>query len=380
MNGEPVVLSDDLKVSGDTRWPRRNEISALIAAYSTAEATNLLINGGFSFAQRQTPGTLTTYGASALYAADRWQNYAQNASVQYQRVDTIAAYETGLNARYYGKYKKITNTGKVIVGQIVESINSSAARGQSVTLSIKMRYTVAASMVVRLGLLSNTGTVDVTSLSNGAFGANGTDPTWSAATALVPTATSGGVINGSGVDCTLTGDWVKYTATFSVPTTSKNLIAVVWSNSQLSANDELNLSEAGLYSGANPTAWNPRSYEHELLLCERYYQKTFELDTAPVTNIGGLNLGELTGQQWIANTHYFYFLWQLKCRMRVAPTVVTYNPKNTNAEARNYYANADGNTTGGAATTDRVNIATNTPVATGAGDLIVVHATANSEL
>src|SRR5258706_1784633 len=116
---------------------------------------NQIINGGFDFAQRQTPGTLTTYSNTTgrTYRADRWGITNENASVQYQRVDSIAATETGLNARFYGKYKKITNAGKIIISEVLEATNSGPLRGRTVRLQAKMRFTVAASMTVRLGLL-----------------------------------------------------------------------------------------------------------------------------------------------------------------------------------------------------------------------------------
>ena len=51
---------------------------------------NYLINGGFDFAQRQPPGTATTYRnlTARSYTADRWAVTNESASVTYQRIDT----------------------------------------------------------------------------------------------------------------------------------------------------------------------------------------------------------------------------------------------------------------------------------------------------
>lgn len=267
-----------------------NGVVSFLTNWDTKES--LLYNGGFDFAQRQAPATLTTYSNTTgrAYGADRWGMTNENASIQYQRVDSIAAVEAGLNARFYGKFKKITSAGKIQVSQVVEGANTGSLRGRTVRVQAKMRYTVAASMTVRLGLLylTSAGTVDVMPASFvSAHGANGTDPTWGTnLTALAPVTVDGGSISGLGMTCVLTGSWVRYSATFVVPTTAKNLIPCIWSNSQLAANDELNIAETGNYDGSEIIDWTPRPYAQELALCQRYYQKSFAIDTAPAQNVG----------------------------------------------------------------------------------------------
>jgi hypothetical protein len=57
---------------------------------------NMIVNGGFEFAQRQVPGTLTTYSNTTgrSFGADRWGMTNENASIQFQNVDSIGATET----------------------------------------------------------------------------------------------------------------------------------------------------------------------------------------------------------------------------------------------------------------------------------------------
>ena len=86
---------------------------------SARDLPNWIRNSAFWFAQRQAPATLTTYSSpsSRAFCADGWAISNENASVQYRRVDTGAARESGLNSRYYGSFTKITSTGKFMVSQ-----------------------------------------------------------------------------------------------------------------------------------------------------------------------------------------------------------------------------------------------------------------------
>jgi hypothetical protein len=253
---------------------------------------NALINGGYDIAQRQVLTTLTTYSNTSgrTFGADRWGMTNQNASVQFAAVDTNAAPETGLQARYFGRFKKITNAGKIVVSQVIEGTRSEAMRGRSVRLQCKMRFSVAASMTVRLGLLelNSSGTVDTmpaTFIS--AFGANSTDPTFGTNLALIaPTSAVGGTVVGNAVTCVLTSSWVVYSGIFPAPSTMKNLVAVVFTDAQPAANDELNIAEMGLYNGSDIQEWDPRLPGAEIALCQRYYAKTFPGLTAPAQNAG----------------------------------------------------------------------------------------------
>lgn len=349
---------------------------------------NMLFNGGFWFAQRQAPGTLTTYSNTSgrSYGADRWGMTNENASMQYQRIDTSGAPETGLLARYYGKFKKITSAGKMIVSQVVEGSDIMALRGRTVRVQAKMKYSVASSMAVRLGLLylTSAGTIDsIPATFVSAFGAAGTDPTWGTnLTALAPVLVDGGTINGLGMDCVLTSSWVRYSATFAVPSNCKNLIAVIWTNGQPAANDELNISEAGLYDGEEIMDWSPRPLGQCLAMCQRFYSKTFNVDTAPAQNTG-VNTGEFkfiagTAGAGAERSQTFFF----PVPMRVAPTTLTaYNPAAANAQVRDETAAGDCTAQAFAGTTERGTAVTATGNAgTVVGGLLGVHITADAEL
>lgn len=308
---------------------------------------NAIMNGGFDFAQRQTPGNLTTYSNTSgrAYGADRFGMTNQNASIQYQRVDTSSSTEVGITSRFYGKFKKITSAGKMVISQVIEGSNCMKYRGRKVRLQCKMKYSVASAMTVRLGLLElqNAGTIDtIPATFISAFGANGTDPTFGTNLAkIAPLTAIGGDIVNNAVDCVLTNGWVLYSATFLVPDNSKNLIPCIWTDAQPAANDELHITEVGLYDGEDVRYWQPENFTTELIKCQRYYQKTFNLDIGPQQNLG-LNTGEFKSFATIAGAAVCNMFFTLPVRMRTASQTVTFfNPSAANAQFRDITGSFD---------------------------------------
>jgi hypothetical protein len=352
---------------------------------------NVLMNGEFDFAQRQVPTTLTTYSSvgGRIYGADRWWMSNENASMQFQQVDTMTTPETNLVTRCYGKFKKITGAGKMAFGQVVEANNMAHLRGLVVRFSCKMKYSVAASMTVRLGLvnLANAGTVDTIPSTAGTFftawGGVGTDPTLGTNLAYItPTLVDGGTLVGSAMTCVLTNAWVRYSATFLIPATCKNLIPCIWTNGQPAASDELNISEIGLYAGQEIREWYPRSQSLQYSMVQRYYQKTFAPLVAPAQNAGVI--GALRGMVAIAAavTTSSCMQWKFPVQMRVAPVTTTfYNPSAANAFMRNVPAATDATATAAAsASADGIDINATGLAAWTVGQELKVHCTVDAEL
>ncbi len=229
---------------------------------STVQLTNYIINGNFGFAQRQTPATLTTV-AQDKYSADRWRSSRENADLQYQQADGLG--ETGITSQHFGTYKKITNTGKLMIYQILEGINSVSLRGKTVTFQIKMK--ASASKTIRMALieLQNAGAIDtIPATFVSAYGADTVDPTLGTNLAIITAAQSKSV----------TTSWQSFSVTVTIPSNSKNLMCAIWSDSQFVANDTLSVAEAGLFVSTFVQTWTPRLVMLELALCQRYYEKS----------------------------------------------------------------------------------------------------------
>ncbi len=224
---------------------------------------NYMINGGFLFAQRQAPGTLTTI-VDNKYGPDRWRVTRENADVQYIRVDATS--ESGLTSRYYGQFKKITNAGKIHICQILEGSNSVALRTKTVIFQAKMKASSAKTIRMAVLELQNAGAMDtIPATLVTAFGADSTDPTLGANVAVITGAESKSV----------TTSWQSFSVSVTVPTNSKNIICAIWSDADMAANDTLSIAEAGLFTASSVQSWTPELDSTELSLCQRYFYKTF---------------------------------------------------------------------------------------------------------
>lgn len=269
---------------------------------------NYLINGGMDFVQRFTPAltTNTQSVAGRQLNADQWGLTSFVPSCQYGRIDSLTTPISGSVTRYYGQYKQITSAGKIAITQCLEFKDIAALRGKTVRIQIKIATGAWGSgSALRLGMIQNNSaaTQDVVAASfMSAAGANGTDPTLG--TNLAYVAPIAGSMESSAVtQPTIVGNAVqipnpgaslgftRYSALFTVPSTAVNIFVALWTDSQLSINDVLNIAEGGLYLGQEVADWNPLSYNQERERCLRHYQKTFSQDTAPIQN-AGLATGE----------------------------------------------------------------------------------------
>jgi hypothetical protein len=354
------------------------------------ENQNLLINGGFQIAQRQVPGTLTSYALTTgrTFAADRYGMTIQTSSLQYARVDTNAAPESGLQARFYGQFKQITAVGKFAISQVVEGTNCLHVRGNQVRLQVKMK--ASAAKTIRLGLLQLTsaGTIDtIPAVFASAMGADTVDPTWGTNLALIApdvviqdTAATQAIRN-SAVDCSVTTAWQMFGGIFTLPTNYKNLIPVIFTDAQFAVNDILNVGEHGLYDKVGAVDWEERPIDDQLEDCQRYFCKSFNVDTNPVQN-GGL-VGVFKSPVVIAGAVATSWVGALAFPVptRAAPTMTFFNPSAANAFVRNIAAATDATATSAEDIGERGCTVLCTGLAAWTvGQKCGVHFTANAEL
>lgn len=334
-----------------------------------SDPTNFLINGGFHFAQRTTPGTLTTVSDNT-YGADRWKQTRENADLQYQRNDATG--ETGLTSLYYGKYKKITNAGKFMVFQVVEGVNSVPLRGKTVIFSAKLKASSSKTMRMAILELQTGGTMDTIPTPVSAWNVDSTDPTLGTNLAVI-----------TGVESkSVTTAWQIFSVSVTVPATSKNVIVALWSDADFSVGDELNIAEAGLFLGASLISWTPRPLQIELALCRRYYWKTFPIDTAPAQNAGAAGAHRFPASRAGATVQFQSL--RLPVPMRTTPSPTFYNPSAANAQARDSSGGVDCSLTalsaGSVTTPDVLMFQATGNAATAVGNAIDVHMSADVDL
>lgn len=339
--------------SADKLRIKSKDSNGIVSRFFGGEPYNIVRNGGFWFAQRQAPGTLTTYSniGGRIITADGWGISNENASTQYRRVDTRTSFETGMSSPFYGEFTKITSNGKIQITQVIEMVDCSALRGRNVRLQLKMKSVVAGSAQWNIALVAWSTTGDIVPSGAGlvftAQGAAGVDPTLAAGFAyLAPVAGKAGdncTAGSNSYAATVTTSWQRFGGVFTVPTNTRNLMVVIYSHNQVTTTNGVALAEVSLTDGEEITDWAPKAYSEEMLRVQRYYAKTFSIDQAPIQSLG-LQSGEAKGIAGkagaVANAGFIF--WKLPTTLRAGGiTPVTYNPAAANVNVRDITASVD---------------------------------------
>lgn len=270
---------------------------------------NYLINGNFDFWQRTAANQLLVT-ANRAYGADRWMIFPSIASANGAQM--IRATSSNVGSTYdcnIGAWA--TPLAKVGMAQIIEKANMRSLLNKEVTFSVSAKVNSSTS-VIRCEILAWTGTSDaVTSFTNAVPYTNWSTYTLAASFTSVASITSN-----------ITTSYNKVVVSGTVPSNANNLICVV---SYISGSDQIYLSQAQLIVGdiADPDfSAAGRTIGGELLLCQRYYEKSYTLEQSPATGdqYGAVRvtsnasaLGEATA-------------FQFKVTKRAIPTVALYHP------------------------------------------------------
>jgi hypothetical protein len=99
----------------------------------------------------------------------------------------------------------------------------------------------------------------------------------------------------------------------------------VSSASASGANDWFELSDVQLEAGSVASPFERRDYGRELMMCQRYFQKTYP-QTSVVGNTSGSQAGALFSSNPASNSYPNIGTWNFAVVMRATPTVTTYNP------------------------------------------------------
>lgn len=207
-------------------------------------------------------------------------------------------------------------------------------------------------------------------------------------------------VNGS--NFTLTSSWVRCVAVMTLNTLVGKTFGTanddylglefltMWGSSQATSvgagaaetfvgSGNIDIAQVTLNQGDVPLDFQPRPYPQELALCQRYYEKSFDIDVLPVQNVGN-STGAAVAAALAASTIVRFWV-QFKVTKRDNPTVTLYNANAANAQARDQSAGADCTSTAA----DVVGmygcqISATTPGGSVIGNAVSVHWDANAEL
>lgn len=300
-----------------------------MSAYASPK--NALINGGFRFFQRSTPGTATAI-SDDTYGPDRWYALTQTASINYERISPGTSLSANRAVRLTQSQASAQRFG---MAQIVEAADAAVFRGKEVLFQIKVRS--SSTTDIRCAILEHTGTAD--SVTSDVVN-DWTSATYTASNFFIATT----VVGVSEVSATA-NTWVNLTVEGSVSTSCNNLVVFVWTEGTQAQNVTLDLSQALLLE-ADPTyalstgsvlPWVERNFEDEYRICQRFYQKNCEKDTKPEDGVvqshnaaGGI----------VRTSTEMGVLIVFPTEMRASPTLTYYRSSNGGTAGRWSYFNS----------------------------------------
>ena len=273
---------------------------------------NVIINGGFDFFQRNNNTVLTNYAsADDTYCFDRWISLTQSNAISTYRWNPITA-TPAQPGPFCGLLAQSNVTAQRMgLLQIVEGVNSFPLRGQAVTLQARVSNS---SGNLHYAILEWTGVADtVTSdVVQDWTSTTYTSNNFFLSSNLVVAAT--GYITGS--------TWQDIVLSATVSTACSNLIVFFWTESPVPQNGTVALMNVDCHLGAQ-RLFNPRPTATELLLCQRYYEKSYEIDVKPGTaqSRRGAIGSQARDGSWLWNFMSYYAV-----RKRVFVNPVLYSP------------------------------------------------------
>jgi hypothetical protein len=252
---------------------------------------NRIINSAMVVDQRNAGASqVITAGAALAYTVDRWYAYSTGANVTGQRVAG-----TGNNQFAY-RFTGAASVTAIGFGQRIEAANCFDLAGSTATLSVELSNTL------------------LTTVTWTAFYANTAD---TFGTLASPTRTQ--IATGTfTVNSTLT----RYVTNISIPSAATTGIEIVFTvGAQTSGT--WTIDNVQFEAGTVATPIERRLIGQELTNCQRYFAKSYSLNTVPgtVTNTGCVALDGIAG-----NGAYLGISTKLPVTMRIVPTVTYYSP------------------------------------------------------
>jgi hypothetical protein len=300
------------------------DAQTLALAYSKSQIDSLndnpIINPCMEMWQR---GTGFASAASGTYTADRW-NYQKSGAMVHDVarstvVPTVAEAGVAIN---FSLYTEVTTADAAIAAgdycsivQRIEGYNWRHFTQRALTLSFWVRATVTGTYCIAL-----TNTVDRTFLAE--YTINTTD-TWEKKTINIPASPSAGTwdyTNGIGAELRFV---LACGTTFqsTVGWTNGNFIGT---NLQVNATGTVGnlfrLTGVKLELGSIATPLRYRSFQQELALCNRYYEKSYDYAVAPgsVSNPGAFGFES-------GGDIYLWASYRFAVRKRATPTLTLYS-------------------------------------------------------
>jgi hypothetical protein len=280
---------------------------------------NLLINGGFDFQQRGSGSTINTITGfnSDKYGSDCWKMFNQTSASNCTMYRKETAYDSPIVSAHYGEFFNTSGSGKFAIGQPLEWINSWALRGKTVSFQCKLAGD-GTTDIVKIGIVWGNINTTRDSLTNpfiSSWGGSSINPTLATNYTLLTSAsltlsTVPTIISASGI----------------IPTTSVNIICMIWNDAGWATSKGLIISDAGLYETAIIQNYSTKPVQQEFAMCQRTCQKTWNRDIVPGTAGDPLGLYVISvNSPSVDQTAYGSANYKVPLRIPAVPTLYGYS-------------------------------------------------------
>lgn len=323
---KPALIGVD-NAGNEDEFDAWTYVNALIDAANNGALQgfkNRLINGCFRVNQR-----LAASNADDTYCLDRWYVLTQTGTVA---VTQLTDPETGA-ANAIRLTQSQASAQRMGLAQIVESANCRDLRSVITTLAGRVRLSTTDTL--RYAVLEHTGAADaVTSDVVNSW----TNTTYTAGQFFIAGIN---VLAVGQVSCAA-ATWRDLTAlNATLGASANNIVVFVWTENAVAQNVTLDLNRMQWEPGAVASKFELRPFQLELTLCQRYFEKSFALATAPAQNVGNFT-GESFFWARAAGAAFTTFPnVNFIAPKRAAPTLTQYNPAAANAEIRDATNNVD---------------------------------------
>lgn len=316
-------------------------------AYNTM-GKNRIINGAMEIDQRNAGASVSTSSGSAVYTLDRWNAlYSQTSKFTVQQnagsVTSAVGFKNYLGVTSSSAYS-VGATDFFSIRQLFEGFNTSdlewgTANAKSITVSFKVYSSLTGTFG---GAIQNHNGTRSYPFSYTISSAN----TWTDINVTIAGDTSGswnGATNGIGLQVMFSlGAGSTYSGTAGSWSTTQYFTSTGATSVVGTSGATFYITGVQLEAGSVATEFERRPYGMELMLCQRYFYKTYNQSIVPGTSAQYAGTGAFIFAPDVTVSNMMrYFSYPVS--LRTVPTVVGYSPNNGNTSNPIYNSNTSAN-------------------------------------
>ena len=309
ITGGSVIDDDTMATATATSLATSESIKAYVDNYGQYNSLSrqAIINGNFDVSQRA-----TTFVAGAnnddVYTLDHWNLISDGNDVLDVSQDSV----TDLPGSNYAIKLDVETAKRAGIVQFLEAKDAQKFKGKNVSISFAVKS--ANISAIRATVLSWSSTAD--SVTSDVVGTWAATPTWA----------TNWADNATPADLTVTSSWttVKVENIAIDESTVNNLALVIWLPNEETIGDIVYISQVQMNMGSVALPFQPKSFEEELRACQRYYEKSFDYETAPGTATTTGNVTFNSKRKAANDTRFGTVFFKVPKRI-TAPTIATYS-------------------------------------------------------